>query len=142
MRTYALSAQELSRRLVASAEADKGIDGGDAGAARAASERACRELSRSLGAAGFNALLTRALLQAEDEHPLLKDIRVEPNGDTVLGHMPEIVMTYGAASVATALEAMLAIMFGLLGRLIGDDMVPRLVERKAPEGTYAGGDVK
>lgn len=135
-RTYALSAQDLSRRLIANvAEADP--DGGAVGAAHTASERACRELSRSLGVAGFNALLTRALMQAETQHPLLKDIHVRLISEPVLGGVAELVAAHGPASVADALEAMLATMFGLLGRLIGDDMVPRLVERKPLDGAHA-----
>ncbi|MEO8336024.1 MAG: hypothetical protein ABI664_13685 [bacterium] len=149
-RTYALSAQELSRRLITNAAFALGagalgagaLGAGALGAALAASEAACRELARSLGGAGFNALLTRALLQAEAEHPLLKDIHVGHSGEPILGGAAEIVAAHGPAAVAAALEAMLAIMFGLLGRLIGDDMVPRLVERKAPDGMNAKEDVK
>lgn len=142
MSTYALGAQELTRRLVANAAAETGADGSAGAAAHTASERACRDLSRSLGVAGFNALLTRALMQAETEHPLLKDIHVGHNAEPVLGGVAELVAAHGPASVAAALEAMLAAIFGLLGRLIGDDMVPRLVERKEPNGTHAEKDVK
>jgi hypothetical protein len=142
MRTYALGAQELTRRLVANAAAENGAAGADVGAYHRAGERACRELSRSLGAAGFNVLLTRALAQAESAHPLLKDIKVTRNGAAMLGGIPELVETHGAPAVAAGLEAMLSTIFGLLGRLIGDDMVPRLIENAASDATHDDEEVK
>jgi hypothetical protein len=135
MRTYALGAQELTRRLVAKAAAENGAAGATAHAYQIASERACRELSRSLGAAGFNALLTRSLALAEADYPLLKGVRVGRSGETMLGGLDDLVAQNGAPNVDAALECMLATMLGLLGRLIGDDMVPRLLERIVPVDT-------
>ena len=72
----ALSARALTRRLIVRASAR--LDASDNGmlAVHAASERACLELSRSLGPTGFKELLTRALAQEGAEHPLLKDVRI------------------------------------------------------------------
>jgi len=128
MRTYAQSAQELTRRLVAKAAAENGAAGATSRAYHTACERACRELSRSLGAAGFNALVTRSLALSETEYPLLKGIRLGRAGETVLGGLDDLVAQNDARKVDAALECMLATMLGLLGRLIGDDMVPRLLE--------------
>ena len=142
MRTYALSAQDLTRRLVASETAKSDATSESAHAAQLASERACRQLSRSLGSSGFNALLMRALAQAEDEHPLLKGITIGRNGSTCLGGIPGLVESHGSAAVTAGLETMLSTMFGLLGRLIGDDMVPRLIEGPAQDATYDDEEVK
>jgi len=128
MRTYAQSAQELTRRLVAKAAAENGAARATSRAYHTACERACRELSRSLGAAGFNALVTRSLALSETEYPLLKGIRLGRAGETVLGGLDDLVAQNDARKVDAALECMLATMLGLLGRLIGDDMVPRLLE--------------
>lgn len=140
--TDAPSARELTRRLVARAAAHGDAPDGAALAVHAASERACRRLSRSLGQSGFHALLTRALVHAEAEHPLLKEICIGRQSEPFLGGVTGIVETHGAPAVAAGLEALLETMFGLLGRLIGDDMVPRLVERTVPVGTLDDEDVK
>jgi hypothetical protein len=44
--------------------------------------------------------------------------------------------------VDAALESMLSTMLGLLGRLIGDDIVPRLLEHNKPDPTHDEADVK
>ncbi len=129
--TDALNARELTRRLVAREAAQNEAPDGVALAARAASERACRALSRSLGINGFNALLTRALAQTRTDHALLMEIRVGRNSEPILGGVPEIVHAYGAPAVAAGLEAVLETMLALLGRLIGEDMVAQLVEHSA-----------
>jgi hypothetical protein len=129
MRTYALGARELTRRLVAKAIAENGATGATAHAHRTACEQVCRELSRSLGAAGFHALLTRSLAQAEAEYPLLSGIRVGCSGEWMLDGLDDLIAQNGARNVDTALEHMLATMLGLLGRLIGDDMVQLLLEQ-------------
>ena len=56
--------------------------------------------------------------------------------------MTAIVEAYGAPAVAKGLEAMLEKLLGLLGRLIGDDMVARLVEQEALVGTQDDEDVR
>jgi hypothetical protein len=142
MRTYALGAQELTRRLVARVASENGAAGDSALASRTACERACRDLGRSLGAAGFNALLTRALAQAEAEHPLLAGVRIGRAGEPVLGGLDELIAQNGAPAVDAGLECMLATMLGLLGRLIGDDMVPRLLEHETPDQMHDHKDAK
>ena len=142
MRTYALGAQELTRRLVARVAAENGTTGASVLASRTACERVCRDLARSLGATGFNALLTRALAQAEVDHPLLTGIRVGRSGEPVLGGLEAMIEEHGAPAVDAGLECMLATMLGLLGRLIGDDMVPRLLEYPTAGQMYDDKDVK
>lgn len=151
MPTAGLSPRQLTHRLISRAPAlgsapeivaSHETPDDVARAVVATSERACRELSRSLGATGFNALLTRALKQAEGEHPLLAEIRLGRNADPILGNATEILRMHGAPAVVAALEAALETMFSLLGRLIGDDMVARLVEGSARNGTQDDGDSK
>lgn len=132
MSTEAHSARALTRRLVQREASLRKVPGDDASAVLAACERACRELSRSLGAPGFSALLTRALNDAEAEFPFLANVRVNPPSLHVLGGVAELIQSQGDGPVAAALTASLDSMFILLGRLIGDDMVARLVEREPP----------
>jgi hypothetical protein len=141
MPTDAHTARALTRRLVAHAATYTDGSNGAARAVYVASESACRELSRSLGPTGFNALLTRALAQTQIQHPVLKALRIERPAEPVLGGVEALAEQYGDLAVIAGLEAMLETLFGLLGRLIGDDMVPRLVER-APVETHDDEDVK
>ena len=129
MSTGAPSARELTRRLVTRVAVES--DGPDTGAyaVQAACEATYRELTRRLGPAGSHALLTRALAQALAEYPFLQGVRVGRQTDPTLDGMTAIVEAYGAPAVAAGLEAMLEKLLGLLGRLIGDDMVARLVEQ-------------
>ncbi len=130
-----LKAQNLTRRLVALAALEGDADGSGTLPAARAAERACRTLARSLGVAGFHALLTRALAQAKAEHPLLGGIRVGRLADTGLGDLKPLVKAHGADATSAGLEATMSMLFTLLGRLIGQDLVPRLVEVDAPRET-------
>ena len=136
MSTDTASARELTRRLVARAAAQSESSNGAVPPIYAASERVCLDLSRSLGAAGFNALLARALEQAQKRHPLLEQIRIGHTPDPILGGLAATAKSHGDGAVAAGLEATLETLFVLLGRLIGDDMVPRLVEQGAHVGSH------
>ncbi|CAN5899468.1 hypothetical protein BH11GEM2_BH11GEM2_29550 [soil metagenome] len=131
MSTEALGALDLTRRLVQREASQREAPVDDALALTAVCEHACRELSRTLGTPGFDAVLKRALHSAEAEFPFLASIRVNAPSPHILGGIPELVQSHGAAPVAAALTASLDSMFILLGRLIGDDMVARLVERES-----------
>jgi hypothetical protein len=136
------SAQELTRRLVARAAGENGTAESVALAVHAACERTYRELTRSLGPTGSQALLARAIAQSEAEHPLLKDIRIGRQAKPEVDGVRAAAETHGAPAVAAALEAVLVTLLGLIGRLIGDDMVARLVEPSASTGTHEDGNAR
>ena len=129
MSTGAHGARELTRRLITRAAA--GRTGPDAAAlsAHAACSLACFELSQSLGTPGFDAILRRALAQGEPEFPFLAALRLRRHAEHVFEGIPAMIEENGSAAVAAALEMVLDSMFTSLGRLIGDDLVARLVER-------------
>ena len=138
----ALSAREMISRLVARVPARSDPPGSTGLPIQAVSERTYRALARSLGATGARALLTRALTQAQDEHPVLREIRIDSASEAGLERVTEAVQAHGAAAVTAGLEAVLEMLLGLLGRLIGNDMVAQLVEQSAPGGTQDDEDVK
>ena len=140
--TNLLSARELTRRLVARATAGSDAPDSAALAIHAACERTYRELNRSLGTPGSRALLTRAMAQAQAQHPLLAALVIGHQSEAVLEGVPALVQSHGASAVAEGLEAVLETLLGLLGRLIGDDMVTRLVEQSTPIETQDDEDVK
>lgn len=122
-------ARELTRRLVARAGAPSDAPDSAALALHKTFELTYRELTRSIGPTGSHALLTRAVAQLRAEHPLLNDIRVGRQSEPALDGVVAVVQARGAPAVAAALEAVLEALLDLLGRLIGDDMVARLVEQ-------------
>jgi len=124
-------AEDLIRRFVATAASENGAAGSTDHARHIAVDRICRGLARSLGAQGFDALLNRALRQTEIEHPLLEGIRVGRGDEPVLLGLDNLVAQHGDEKVNAALESILRTILALLGRLIGEDMVPRLLEPMA-----------
>lgn len=138
----ASSSRDLTRRLVARAAADSGGPEAAALAVHAASESAYRELTRSLGSAGSHALITRALAQAAAEHPVLRGIHVGRQPEPGLGGVFDAVQTHGIPAVAAGLEALLQTLLGLVGRLIGNDMVARLLESDASMETLDDEEVR
>jgi hypothetical protein len=91
-------------------------------------------LRDTMGEDGCNALLARALARAEAGHPTLETMR-RVNGSSV--HLEGItagVESHGVSAVAAANEALLAALVEILVRLIGEDMVMRLIDPDAPTG--------
>ena len=125
------SARDLTRSLTARARGSDSSADSDALAVAAACECAFVELSRSLGAPGFGTLLLRAKATTERMHPLLGDMHFAGRAPH-LGGVTDVVQLHGGSAVIDGLEAVLDTMFGVLGGLIGLDMVIRLVERDLP----------
>jgi hypothetical protein len=121
--------RQIARRLIHSRRAGSPGDGSSARAAAAACDRLYGELSRWVGPDGCHALFTRALAQARAEHPALTKIHLQPRSESYIDGVTEAIMADGDAATAEALESMLARLVELLGRLIGDDMAMRLIQR-------------
>jgi hypothetical protein len=91
-------------------------------------------LRDTMGEEGCDALLARALARAEAEHPTLITIR-RVNGSSL--HLEGItagIEAHGVPAVAAANEALLAALVEILVRLIGEDMVMRLIDPDAATG--------
>jgi hypothetical protein len=74
-------------------------------------------------------LCTRALAEARREYPALADIQLRARSQPYVDGVAETIMAHGDAATAEALESMLVHLVELLGRLIGDDMATKLIER-------------
>jgi hypothetical protein len=122
----------LMRGLAAEQQTPEDSAAEAAVAAGFACERMCRTLSRTLGAIGSRALLTRALSQAQAEHRALKDVSVSANAAVALDGISFATAAHGTPAVVAGLEGVLSALLALLGRLIGKDMVARLVAQSAP----------
>jgi hypothetical protein len=88
-----------------------------------------RGLSRWVGPDGCHALFTRALAEAQSELGTLGQIKLRPRTDPYIDGVEATIESRGDAATADALEAVLVHVIELLGRLIGDDMATRLIER-------------
>ncbi|MBK5187731.1 MAG: hypothetical protein JJD97_05760 [Gemmatimonadaceae bacterium] len=133
-----VSAHELAANMIARAGGIRNTEGGVAAAAAViATERTYRQLARSLGRIGSHAIFSRALALTQAEFSVLRQIHFERDADHVLRGVVDVTSHHGINAVSEALESMLETAFVLLGRLLGPDMVSRLMDRSttidAPE---------
>jgi hypothetical protein len=101
--------------------------------------RVSANLRDSVGDDGCDALLARAFARAELDYPVLNDIRNLNNGTFHLGGVVVSVEAHGVAPVTAAVEALLAALLDVLGRLIGEDMAMRLLDHDLPGPSPDGG---
>ena len=119
----------IVRRLIKSRTTER--TEGDTAARAAAGDHLYRELSRWVGPDGCHALFTRALSQARTGNPPLGQIKLRVGSEPYIGGVAETVVAYGDAATAKGLESMLVYLVELLGRLVGDDMATKLIERSS-----------
>jgi hypothetical protein len=136
-------ARQIARRLVESRRHERTGADTAARAAVSACEHLYRELSRWVGSDGCHALFTRALAQARTEYPALGQIQLHARSEPYIDGVAETIMAQGDGATAEALESILARLIELLGRLIGDDMAMKLIERSLAasehgDATYDG----
>jgi 4-aminobutyrate aminotransferase-like enzyme len=126
------SARQIVERAISRHRATQAGKDTAAHAAAAACDEIYRELSRWVGPHGSEALFRRALAQARSEHPALEEIRVGGGSDPHLEGVAASGDKHGDAATGEAIEAMLFALIELLARLIGYDMVTRLVAGGQP----------
>ena len=126
-------AKQLSSRLV---DYVRGLEASGihfAHPAAATLDHLYRDLARWVGFDGCHALFVRALAEARTDHPLLETIELRPRETPYLVGVAETAEKQGSRKTEQALEAMLVIVIGVLGRLIGDEMAATLIQRGLPE---------
>ena len=136
-------ARQIARRLIDTCRSERAGGETDARPAAAACDHLYRELSRWVGSDGCHALFTRALAQARTEYPALERIQLHARSEPYIDGVAETIMAQGDGATAEALESMLAHLIELLGRLIGDDMAMKQIERSLAasehgDATYDG----
>jgi hypothetical protein len=115
--------------LINSRRSERSEDHTPARAAAAACDHLYWGLSRWVGSDGCHALFTRALSQARTDHPALGQIQFRARTEPYIEGVAETIIAHGDAATANALESMVVRLVELLGRLIGDDMATKLIER-------------
>jgi hypothetical protein len=131
-------ARQIARRLIESHRSERTDGQTAARAAAAACDQLYRELSRWVGPDGCHALFTRALAQARTEYPALGQIQLHARSEPYIDGVAETIMAHGDHATAEGLEAMLVHLIELLGRLIGDDMAMKLIERSLAASELGG----
>ena len=126
------SARQIVHRATSRHRAEGAGKDTAARAAAAACDEIYRELSRWVGPHGSEALFRRALAQARSEHPALEQIRLGGGSDPRLEGVPAASDNHGDAATSEAIEAMLFVLIELLARLIGYEMVMKLVAGPQP----------
>ena len=127
------SYDETARRLLASEATASDTQEAQIAAAERVLGRLQEHLLRWFGPDGFHAVLSRALATARKDHPALAHVRIEPRSEARLTELATNARTYRLAELHDALQALLAAMIALLTRLIGDDLVRRLLQEAWPQ---------
>jgi hypothetical protein len=128
---------QIARRLIESRRSERTEGDTPARAAAGASDRLYRELSRWVGLDGCHALFSRALTDARSEFPALGQIQIRARSQPHIDGVAETIIARGDPATAEALESMLVGLAELLGRLIGDDMAMKLIERSLAGSAHA-----
>ena len=132
------SPRDIARLLLAQERASGNPRGGQDDVA--ALQRSCTRLADAMrdamGTDGSDALLARALARTASKHPAIASVR-QINGNGVqLDGVAAAVEKHGLAEVTTAVEALFEAVVDVLARLIGEDMVVRLID---PDGALSRG---
>src|SRR5918992_2575207 len=131
--------REMARRLLARETSAALEPAMVAAALQRVCERVSANLRDAIGDDGRDALLTRALARTESDHPALKDFRKLNHGAIQLDGVVASVEAHGVVPVTAAIEAMLAALLDVLGRLIGEDMAMRLLDQDLAGPSPDGG---
>jgi hypothetical protein len=131
-------ARRIARRLISSHRSERPEGETAARVAATACDHLYQALSRWVGPDGCHALFMRGLAEARTEYPALAQIQLRARSQPYIDGVAETIMAHGDATTVEALEAMLVHLVELLGRLIGDDMAARLIERSV--GVSGRGD--
>ena len=129
--------------MITARQSERSDNESPARSAAAAADGLFRELSRWVGLDGCYALFSRSLSQARSDFPALAQIEIRARVQPHIDGVGETIMAQGDAATAEALEFMLERLIELLGRLIGDDMAKKLIERSLvasePVDGFSGG---
>jgi len=122
-------AGHIARRLIRARQSESKSGDTAARVAAAACDNLYRELSRWVGPDGCHALFARAIAESRTDYPALGAIQLHARSEPYIDGVAETIMAHGDPATAEALESMLVRLVELLGRLIGDDMAMKLIER-------------
>lgn len=130
-RETAKQTTNAAERLLGYERVSAGSAPGGATAAFRVSEKLRRVLSLLLGAGGFRALLTRALVLAQAEAPWLRAVQVTPEG--TLEGLGEPDSPSSDGRIAKGEAVLIAQLLGLVVIFVGEAVMLRLVQEAWPK---------
>ena len=130
------------RRLISSRPANQKRGDTPARAVAEACDSLYTELSRWVGHDGCHALFSRALAETRPQYPALEKIQLRPRSELYIEGLADSIMARGDPETAEALESMLTRLVELLGRLIGDDMAGKLIDRTFGNSRQSSDDTR
>jgi hypothetical protein len=136
------AAQDIVRRFIGSRPPQQKRGDTAARAVAAACDSLYRELSRWVGPDGCHALFARALAETRPHYPALEKIQLRPRSEPYIEGLADSIMARGDPETAEALESMLIRLVELLGRLIGDDMAGKLIDRTFGDSEQGSDDTR
>ena len=120
------AAADVAHRLWARFARESHTPGEAAAAAEDVHAQLRAGLGRWVGAEGYRALLTRALTLAEEGHPVVGGLSFLGGDESAIDPAGR---EHGPADVAAGMEALIAALIEVLGRIVGQEMAVRLVEQ-------------
>jgi len=126
-------ARQIALRLIEGQQLNRTAADTTAHVTAAACDKLYKDLTQWVGPDGCHALFARALAQARREHEALEQIQLRPGVEPYMDAVAETIIAHGDDTTADALSSMLVTLIELLGRLIGDDMATKLIERNIPD---------
>jgi hypothetical protein len=83
---------------------------------------------------GYQALLARAVHRTQASYPVVAGVRAQPQDGRHLDDIRDRAQEHDPAALREALLALLAALFAILTRLVGEDLVTRLIHQIWPDG--------
>jgi hypothetical protein len=123
--------QELARRLLARETPKEAVDAGRIDAAERVCAAVSEGLTRWFGLYGGRVLVTRALARARADHRSLGVVSLASEPSPQLVGLAESARAHGVNTTIEGIEAMLAALFDLIARLIGEDLATSLLEQRS-----------
>ena len=125
------AALDLARRLLGLETAGTSEPAKTGAAIERTLARVSDNLRRAIGDDGYTALLTRAVAQAQTEHPALRDVHSDGSSVFSVDRLTADIGAHNINQVSAAVESLLASIIDVLSGLIGADMVLNLLDPDA-----------
>ena len=127
------TAQGVARRLFSHFAGGESSDVALGLAAEALTTRVAGGLSRWFGPYGSLALVSRALVRVQPDHPSLAGLEVRSSPVPAINGWSESVAAHGGKAASEGAVAFMAALIEVIGRLIGDDLAVTVLEKSTVE---------
>jgi hypothetical protein len=124
----------LAERAFAAEEARVGTSPDPVETGEQVLQRLREQLALWFAVDGYQALLARAAHRTQASYPVVGDVRALARDGRHLDDIRDRARGQDPAAIREALVALLATLFAILTRLVGEDLVTRLIHQIWPDG--------